>query len=117
MHNFITATIETWKYPIQVIKRLKFNLSLVLIAVFIFIALNTKAQEYSVEYKLYSQTDGLSSNVTNSAVEDKNGIIWIGTQKGITRFDGQYLKAFNKHAFNKIFSLGYFHFKNKCKQL
>lgn len=77
-----------------------------------FLSFQLQAQNrFSEEYKLYTQADGLSSDITNSPIEDKNGIIWIGTQKGITRFDGK----FNKLAFIKVLSLGYFDLKNKCK--
>lgn len=51
--------------------------------------------DFSFEFKQYTQFDGLSSNVTYTAIEDKKGCYWIGTRKGITRFDGQHLKPFN----------------------
>jgi signal transduction histidine kinase/DNA-binding response OmpR family regulator len=71
-------------------------LKTILSILLLFIGINLNGQApFSVDFKLYLQSDGLSSNVTYTAIEDDKGIFWIGTQKGITRFDGQYLKAFN----------------------
>ncbi len=36
----------------------------------------------------YTMKDGLNSNTTYSMVEDKKGSIWVGTNKGLNRFDG-----------------------------
>ncbi|TCO07204.1 hybrid sensor histidine kinase/response regulator transcription factor [Natronoflexus pectinivorans] len=38
--------------------------------------------------------DGLSSNMTNSIVQDEYGFIWIGTQEGLCRFDGYKMTYF-----------------------
>lgn len=37
----------------------------------------------------YTMKQGLNSNITYSIVEDKAGIIWVGTNKGLNRFDGK----------------------------
>ncbi|WP_169927053.1 hybrid sensor histidine kinase/response regulator transcription factor [Mucilaginibacter auburnensis] len=36
----------------------------------------------------YGTSDGLPSAVTTSTVRDKMGFLWVGTQNGLTRFDG-----------------------------
>lgn len=33
--------------------------------------------------------DGLSDNVINCLIKDRTGFLWIGTEKGLDRFDGQ----------------------------
>jgi signal transduction histidine kinase/ligand-binding sensor domain-containing protein/DNA-binding response OmpR family regulator len=38
--------------------------------------------------------NGLGSNVTNSIVQDKYGFIWIGTQEGLSRYDGYQMTQF-----------------------
>jgi ligand-binding sensor domain-containing protein len=37
----------------------------------------------------YTTTDGLNSNTTYSIVEDQEGIVWVGTNKGLNRFNGK----------------------------
>ncbi|WP_016778623.1 hybrid sensor histidine kinase/response regulator transcription factor [Anaerophaga thermohalophila] len=39
---------------------------------------------------------GLSSNVTNSIVQDPYGFVWIGTEEGLCRYDGFKMIAFQK---------------------
>ena len=36
----------------------------------------------------YTTRDGLASNVVNTAMQDRQGYIWLGTNHGLTRFDG-----------------------------
>jgi signal transduction histidine kinase/ligand-binding sensor domain-containing protein/DNA-binding response OmpR family regulator len=40
---------------------------------------------------------GLSNNNINGIVQDRNGIMWIGTRSGLNRFDGSRFKVF-KHS-------------------
>lgn len=40
----------------------------------------------------YTTSEGLNSNTTYSIVEDKAGNIWVGTNKGLNRFDGKYFE-------------------------
>ncbi|MFN8355265.1 MAG: two-component regulator propeller domain-containing protein [Spirosomataceae bacterium] len=40
-------------------------------------------------FRHYTVADGLITNVIWSLLEDKNGILWIGTQRGLCRFDGK----------------------------
>ncbi|MBD3182004.1 PAS domain S-box protein [Candidatus Poribacteria bacterium] len=39
--------------------------------------------------KTYTKEDGLPSNSTYSVIEDKQGVIWIGTDNGFCSFDGE----------------------------
>jgi ligand-binding sensor domain-containing protein/class 3 adenylate cyclase/predicted metal-dependent HD superfamily phosphohydrolase len=48
--------------------------------------------------------DGLSQSVVNCIKQDKLGYIWIGTQDGLNRFDGQGFKVY-KHIVNNNASL------------
>ncbi len=57
--------------------------------------LSTKASKQgSYLFTNLTTQDGLNSNVTNSIVQDKYGFIWIGTQEGVSRYDGYKMMRF-----------------------
>ena len=39
--------------------------------------------------KTFASTEGVASDITNSIYTDSRGYLWIGTNDGLTRFDGQ----------------------------
>jgi streptogramin lyase len=39
-------------------------------------------------YTTFSVDDGLASNDVAAMIQDRNGYIWFGTQRGVSRFDG-----------------------------
>jgi len=43
-----------------------------------------------------NQTNGLSNDRVSSIVKEKNGFVWIGTDNGLNRFDGNKIKIYNK---------------------
>ena len=45
----------------------------------------------------FTTTSGLVSYQTNTAVQDEDGYIWIGTNDGLQRFDGVRFKTFRHH--------------------
>lgn len=44
------------------------------------------SQGANAQIKAYRSRDGLSSDVTNQVLEDREGNIWIGTEKGLDKF-------------------------------
>ncbi|HZI25737.1 MAG TPA: two-component regulator propeller domain-containing protein, partial [Chryseolinea sp.] len=50
------------------------------------------AQEYRFAH--IDASDGLSHNSVTCILKDKTGFLWIGTQSGLSRFDGNSIKAF-----------------------
>lgn len=48
------------------------------------------SQGQHVQYRRYTMEDGLSSNETYSLCQDDDGFIWVGTDAGVARFDGQH---------------------------
>ena len=48
----------------------------------------------SLSIKTYKTSNGLPSNSTTSALTDKNGFLWVGTENGLCRFDGYTFKIF-----------------------
>lgn len=49
--------------------------------------------------------DGLSESIINAITKDCDGFIWVGTDRGLNRFDGYRFKIFN-HATDDSTSLG-----------
>ncbi len=45
----------------------------------------------------YNYENGLPSNLVKMIAQDKNGFMWIGTDGGLVRFDGQNFKNFNQN--------------------
>ena len=60
---------------------------IVFILVFI-LSQSLRAQSDYLRFQRYSVLDGLSQCYVNSIYQDHRGFIWIGTHKGLNRFDG-----------------------------
>jgi len=50
------------------------------------------AQEYS--YTHYDITEGLAGSTAYCITQDKDGFLWVGTETGVSRFDGTHFKNF-----------------------
>ncbi len=61
------------------------KLSAILALLFI-VGIEVNAQDYSFTH--YDKQDGLPGYVVYSMTQDKDGFIWIGTESGLSRFDG-----------------------------
>jgi ligand-binding sensor domain-containing protein/putative methionine-R-sulfoxide reductase with GAF domain len=62
------------------------------------------------QYKFFSSKEGLSSNYPNVMVKDNSGFIWIGTQNGLSRFDGNSFDNFyNNPADSTTIGSNYIH--------
>jgi ligand-binding sensor domain-containing protein/signal transduction histidine kinase len=56
-------------------------------------------------FKHYQADDGLAHNSVTSIIQDRNGLMWIGTRGGLDRFDGYTFKVC-KNKENKFGSIG-----------
>ncbi|MBZ4190416.1 histidine kinase [Niabella sp. 3A5MI-3] len=56
-------------------------------------------------FKHYQVDDGLVHNAAMSIIQDKKGLIWIGTRGGLSRFDGYTFKSY-KNENNKLGNIG-----------
>ncbi len=52
------------------------------------------AQNY--QFSVYGPEEGLSQEYVNTIIKDQRGLLWIGTQDGLNRFDGYEFKVFRK---------------------
>lgn len=57
-----------------------------------FAVLTCKGQSYY--FKHYQADDGLAHNSVTSIIQDRKGLIWIGTRGGLNRFDGYTFKTY-----------------------
>jgi len=63
--------------------------------IFIIVFPNYSADYYFANVNIDS---GLPSNVTSAIVQDNRGFIWIGTEKGLCRYDAYSMVYFNKES-------------------
>ncbi len=62
-------------------------------ALHLVLLLNAHSQPFT--FSSYSINDGLSQSVVNCIFQDSKGFIWIGTQNGLNRFDGEKFDIFS----------------------
>lgn len=63
---------------------------------FLFFVNHLFAQNEDFIFKNYTERDGLCDNIIFSLLKDKNNILWVGTQNGLSRFDGQNFHNFKQ---------------------
>ncbi len=52
------------------------------------------AQAIDVKFTRLTSREGLSNNSVNAVLRDSRGFLWIGTENGLNRYDGQRIKVF-----------------------
>lgn len=58
-----------------------------------------------MKFKRYSRDSGLVQSTVYTILQDKKGLMWFGTQEGLSRFDGYSMKTY-KHEKDAMNSLG-----------
>lgn len=66
---------------------------------------NASAPQYNWLVRNYAAEQGLSQNTVTSIVEDKNGVIWTGTQFGVHKFDGYEFRPYQRPLDDKTIGL------------
>src|SRR6478736_5994987 len=61
-----------------------------------FFAPSAVAQRYS--FKFYGEDEGLRNLGVQVVVQDRTGFLWVGTQNGLFRYDGEHFKEFSKNS-------------------
>lgn len=64
----------------------------------LFLSLVSWGQESQVEVQSLSVEDGLSNRWVNSITQTQDGYIWIGTNYGLNRYDGQEFKQYTSYS-------------------
>jgi len=54
----------------------------------------------NLRFASFSADQGLSQDSVTALVQDQQGFVWIGTQEGLNRFDGQTIEVFERDPFN-----------------
>jgi ligand-binding sensor domain-containing protein len=59
--------------------------------------INSIGQSTNLFFDQYSTSDGLSNNLVQCITQDRSGYIWIGTEEGLNRFDGNSFRKYYHH--------------------
>ena len=62
-----------------------------------FFCLNSFAQRNDLKFDVINNRDGLPQNTINTITQDSLGFIWIGTEDGLCRYDGNEIKIYNNY--------------------
>ena len=93
----MTNTIEKKYIILSMIRLLRKQLSLFLL---VFTSYLSAQQEVLKDFPdnhfiHFTTADGLVGNIIYAVVIDKDGFVWIGTNNGLSRYDGQRFTSFN----------------------
>lgn len=61
---------------------------ILLLTISMLVTMAIMAQTTPMRTKNFTTRDGLASNVVNCGLQDRQGYIWLGTNHGLSRFDG-----------------------------
>lgn len=73
--------------------RIRHRLFILLLCVFIFITYTINAQK-NISFEKITVEHGLSQSMVFSIAQDKQGLLWIGTQDGLNKYDGYRFNTF-----------------------
>ena len=76
------------------------------IFIFCLLACALPAQVSFYNFKHLTHEDGLPSKAATEIVEDKYGFIWIGTYRGLVRYDGSTIQVLEKNERDSVFLPG-----------
>ena len=57
--------------------------------------LSSNGQNSSPSFRHFTTEDGLPSSEVYNVIQDRKGNIWLGTDRGVTRFDGYEFRTFS----------------------
>ncbi|MFT7453091.1 MAG: signal transduction histidine kinase [Patescibacteria group bacterium] len=65
---------------------------------FLLLSLSAFSQEHAITVQHLTIEDGLSNRFVNSVFQDSKGFIWIATNNGVNRWDGNDMKVFAEYS-------------------
>lgn len=81
----------------------------IILYIFLFLSFyQLTAQEYLIDVEFYKPENGLAGRYANCSFKDSRGIFWIGTQFGLSRFDGRNFLNFTEATglpFNQVMEI------------
>src|SRR5688572_2313520 len=77
------------------------RLVLVIKFLFLFLCYGFSQKTETVHLSKYNQKNGLPSYNVRKVLQDKYGFIWVGTQDGVSRFDGRTFLNYSKSSSQK----------------
>ncbi|MDH5826909.1 hybrid sensor histidine kinase/response regulator transcription factor [Sphingobacterium faecium] len=69
-----------------------------IIIIFLIFCTISNAQEFPLSFEHFTIKSGLSSNTVFSTYRDSYGFLWVGTEDGLNRFDGNTFKVYRYNA-------------------
>ena len=66
-----------------------------LLGLLLFALTKAKAQETAIKFNHLSFKEGLAQSPISTIIKDSKGFIWLGSWKGLTRYDGYTFRTFN----------------------
>ena len=63
--------------------------------ILLIIGKDTRAQSF--RFRNYTVTDGLPQSTVNSIIQDQSGNLWLGTEGGLSHFDGFSFKNYSSN--------------------
>lgn len=98
--ELLPKTIKIYrKHFLKITHLLKSSQNFFLFALFVFLTNTFSVSSYGQSqliFKDIDQSNGLSNDRVSSIVKEKNGFVWIGTENGLNRYDGNKIKIYNK---------------------
>lgn len=85
--------------------------TLVAIFLFLWIIPLTAQQGYTADIRLYTTEQGLSDNHVYQCFQDRRGVMWLLTAKGLSSFDGRQFQLVHDKGFNTDHSKNYICFE------
>ena len=74
----------------------RYRLSLIMLFLFGITMSSISAQDYTYKFTNISTDDGLLDRRLRHVFESKNGLIWLGLDKGLQQYDGHNFKSWTR---------------------
>ena len=87
--------ITSLRFPVTI------SILLCLMVVFLFSSFSSHAFQQDLRFKQLNNLNGLSNSPSYGVIQDEQGFIWMATQDGLTRYDGENFIQYVKNTSNQ----------------